>query len=447
MKSGIVAAYTAVTGSPPTPQTLALIYSHMCGEQGIPAGTKSFACDNFNFGNIHSGGGATVDYPKGGRLPPPSSSTPTGGSYFWTTDHKADGTPYGVYMQSFSDLPSGIQAHITMLLHQWPGTATAQTVEEYNQALLGASRGGTAPGGSYYELPSDEYAARLKAQYSALSASGGAPPLDPTITASDPSSTKPSDGAPIGAIMNNGDVCYGIGDNLDSTYGRNIRVDDQRLEITDKYIASIREDIEQFKLTPPLLLLVNPETFERSYEAAVDSSAKGRQGHIVHLWIEKPMSISSKGVTAGQYSIDASGQGGLTSLNRVQSLSYQNLLSLVMMYKNNGIIFDKFSRDSGSLGVPIIQMSVYIYYDNRLYIGSFDDFSVDDSADKPYNMEYSFRFNVRYETEVDSNSITDTAIIGQYASTSLTSVGSRQTQQTILTNNPATPPIAPIGTL
>ncbi len=189
-------------------------------------------------------------------------------------------------------------------------------------------------------------------------------------------------------------------------------MDDTRKKITDRYVESIRSDIETVRRTPPLLMMINPETFDRSYSPSVDASAKGRQGHIVHMWLEKPLSISCKGVTAGQYVFNSEGSGGLSNFNRIQSVSYQNLLSLIMMYKNNGTIYDGYSIGSGSLGVPVLQMSLYIYYDGKIYIGSFDDFSVEDSADKPYSLSYSYRFNVRYEIEVSTANVTDRAILG-----------------------------------
>ena len=448
LKNNIIAAYTQITGHPPTPQTTALIYAQMCLENGVNAGTKSFGCYNYNLGNFHAGGG-TTPYAKGEPLPPPNEKTPKGGSYFWTTDYDSKGQPYGCYMQSYGDLGSAVRGQVGQLLHNWPGTATAQTPEEFNSALVPPSRGGTAPGPGYYEAPVATYLAAIKSQVAAYNAGGQASgTADASVQAQDPEASKPEPpGPPIGAIMDNGDVTGADGNPLGQDYGHNIQVDLSRKALTDSYIASIREDISMLKLIPPLLLLVNPQSFERSYEQSVDSGPKGRQGHIVHLWMEKPLSISCKGVTAGQYIIDAEGQGGLAQTNRISSLSYQNLLSLVMTYKNNGVIFDKFSADSGSLGVPIVQMSIYIYYDGRIYIGSFDDFSVDDAADKPYNLDYSFKFNVRYEVEVDPNAVSDAAITGVYAGTSLTTVGSQLNEPPQQVNNPGVPPLPPAGTL
>lgn len=459
LRDSIARSFRSITGRDPTPLQLALMYSQFCLESGTYIGASTFSCSNFNLGNFHSGGGTTFYDPKDG-LPPPHPDAPKGGSYFWTTDTDSKGRPYGCYMQSFGSLDAATRSQVGQLIGRWPGTATATTVEEYNNALLPVSRGGTNPVSySYYEADPSVYLSGLNARvaaYGSSPAGRGTAATGTTVTATEApaasgSDSGPTSGSPNGNIMVNGDTTGATSDPLDYTYGRNLKVDGARKEITDAYISSIQADIALVRLTPPLLMLVNPESFERSYEQSVDSSPKGRQGHIVHLWIEKPMSISCKGRTAGQYAVGPDGSGGLTSLNRVQSLSYQNLMSLVMTYRNNGLVFDNFSQASGSLGVPVIQMSLYIYYDNRIYIGTFDDFSVDDSADKPYNMDYSFKFNVRYEVEVDSNSASDAAItsgfVGKYADVSLTPVGSQQNQPTVQTNLVANPPIPEAGTL
>jgi hypothetical protein len=148
------------------------------------------------------------------------------------------------------------------------------------------------------------------------------------------------------------------------------------------------------------MMLVNPSKFTRSYEQTVDP-VKVRRGYAVHVWNERPLSISCDGVTAAQYAFRADGEGGLTHFNRLYSASYKNLMSLVSFYRNNGHIYRGApNNDPYNMGVPTISMSVYIYYDEKIYVGSFDDFSVTDDAEKPYNMSYSFKFTVRYEVDL-----------------------------------------------
>jgi hypothetical protein len=189
-------------------------------------------------------------------------------------------------------------------------------------------------------------------------------------------------------------------DKLDGRWGRTVDPDGDRRKYTDKQVDALRAQIENIKKIPPLLLLINPSEFNRSYEHTTDSSVKTRHGHIVHMWIEKPFKISSSGVTAGQYVVDASGRGGLTTERRVHSLSYANLSSLVGIYKNNGRIFIGDEANPANRGVQLLAFTVFVYYDEHIYLGSFDDFGVIDSSDKPFNMSYSMKFNVRYDMAV-----------------------------------------------
>jgi len=195
-----------------------------------------------------------------------------------------------------------------------------------------------------------------------------------------------------------------------SITGRNISFSDKRSDVVDKQIKELWAQIDVANSTPSLLMLINPQEFTRNYEHQVDSP-KGRRGPIVQMWLEKPLSISGKGVTAAQYAfgptdpsskIDYPSQGGgLTSLHRVHSLSYTNLMSLVLTYRNNGHLFTQaVTGDSQNWGIPVISMSIFIYYDGHIYIGSFDDFSVTDDAEKPFNLSYSWKFTARYEFDV-----------------------------------------------
>ncbi len=42
-----------------------------------------------------------------------------------------------------------------------------------------------------------------------------------------------------------------------------------------------------------------------------------------------------------------------------------------------------------------------IYYDDYIYTGSFDSFSITESEDQPHTLEYSFDFVVRFEHRID----------------------------------------------
>jgi len=236
------------------------------------------------------------------------------------------------------------------------------------------------------------------AAYKAAIASG-AVPADGTAASKGPSIVS-------GGIMSNGVITdQETGDPLNAI-GRNVQAADQdRIDISNAQVNELRDQILKAKSVPSLVLLVNPSKFTRSYEQTVDT-VKVRRGYAVHIWNERPPSISCSGATAAQYAFRSDGEGGLTHFNRLHSASYKNLMSLVSMYRNNGHIFRGApNQDPYNMGVPTISMSVFIYYDDKIYIGSFDDFSVTDDGEKPYNMSYSFKFTVRYEIDLPGSGL------------------------------------------
>lgn len=421
LKSEIISNYTSRFGQPPTDATVSLMYAQFALESGFSASSQTVSCSNYNLGNYHAGGGiVTLDgKPTPGQPLPAPANLPQGGSYFLTYDNFGPSGPnanqyYSVYMQNFDSLHGAVSRQLGQLVTNWPGTATAQTPEDFNQALINP-----APGhGLYYTADPSIYLRGLQTQQQAYLAGGGSTGTAPNIigqpttsvTAATNSTPSTISGPPNGSVMDNGDVTGADEDPMQSTLGRNIAPssDSKRNTLTNAYLNSIIHDLNVIKAMPPLLMLINPESFERSYEHSSDTGTKGRAGQIVQVWLEKPMTISCKGVSAGQYTLSSDGSGGLSQINRIQSVSYENLLSLVLTYKNNGTLFDGYSQSS--LGVPVLAMSLFIYYDNHIYIGSFSDFVVDDEAEKPYNMSYNWKFNVRYDLSVEVGSITDSNI-------------------------------------
>jgi hypothetical protein len=122
------------------------------------------------------------------------------------------------------------------------------------------------------------------------------------------------------------------------------------------------------------------------------------------MWLEQPIKISGSGTTAVQYAFDLqSGGGGITNVNRVFSLSYQNLMSLSAFYRNNGWIYTGETYDASNVGVPTLACSIFIYYDGHIYIGSFDSFKIEEGVEAPFTMNYSFEFTARYDVPLMDN--------------------------------------------
>jgi GH24 family phage-related lysozyme (muramidase) len=179
----------------------------------------------------------------------------------------------------------------------------------------------------------------------------------------------------------------------------------QQAQITD-----LTNRINQMAATPPLRLLVNPRSFKNSLEKITADGNWGRNGPIIEHWGENLDKIEGSGKIAAFYAIDSAPPGldnagsasagpGITRMARNFSTSYQNFLSLYLLYKSNAGIWTQDYINPSTPQVTKVNLatlgSIYLYYDHILYIGSFDNFSITESDEAPYALEYSFSFTVR----------------------------------------------------
>lgn len=190
--------------------------------------------------------------------------------------------------------------------------------------------------------------------------------------------------------------------------------DQLRSELSDRFrmaqraeIAQTVKAVETLRNAPPLRLLVNPSSFKLSSEKIISDGNWTRNGPIVEHWGENQDKLEASGKVAAFFAIDAlsplpDAQGespGLTRGARQYSASYQNFLSLYMLYRNNANVYTS-GTDVGDSKVNFLNRlslvgSMYIYYDDTLYIGSFDNFNVTETDTAPYTLEYNFQFTVR----------------------------------------------------
>ena len=151
--------------------------------------------------------------------------------------------------------------------------------------------------------------------------------------------------------------------------------------------------------TPPLQLMVAPQSFRVSGEKIMGVGNYSRTGPVIEVWGDGQDKIEGSGKIAGFYAIDmTNGNGpGLNRTARAFSQSYQNLMSLYLLYRNNaGIYLGDFSQGNPDrFNYLSIVGSIYIYYDGVLYIGSFDSFNISEADATPFTLEYTFSFTVR----------------------------------------------------
>lgn len=159
----------------------------------------------------------------------------------------------------------------------------------------------------------------------------------------------------------------------------------------------LKGQIEAMRQLPPLVLYVNPTEFSVSYQHVIADGDRGRDFHIIEHWGLQQPTINASGQIGATYIDSTNGRGqktgGVTRALRRESAAYQHFMNLFQIYKNNAYIFNVHHRIS-MLG------SVKIFYDDAIYTGSFDSFSISEAEDKPYSLEYNFQFTVRFEERV-----------------------------------------------
>ena len=149
----------------------------------------------------------------------------------------------------------------------------------------------------------------------------------------------------------------------------------------DRFIAvDLASQLIEMMNTPPLVLLINPSTFVVNYEKIQQYTQRTRNGYVFQSWGENQPSISFTGMI-GAFVAGSLGQkvaGGVQFASKRDSASYQNLMNLLTLFRNNGSIYDNLS----GVSAPYFVGSVAIEYDQMVYVGNFNSFSWSYEAEK-----------------------------------------------------------------
>jgi hypothetical protein len=168
------------------------------------------------------------------------------------------------------------------------------------------------------------------------------------------------------------------------------------LKAQAEYVQAAQVALETMKAMPPLRMLINPTQFSVQAEKVISDGNQSRDGFIIEHWGDGQDKIEGSGVVSGFYSVDINDARapGLGRTARTWSASFQNFLSLWLLYRNNGGMWLPENKESIKTYLSVLG-SIYIYYDGVLYFGSFDSFDLTETDDKPHSLEYSFSFTVR----------------------------------------------------
>lgn len=138
-----------------------------------------------------------------------------------------------------------------------------------------------------------------------------------------------------------------------------------------------------------LVLHVNPSTMVLSYQKRIER-VRTRGGFVEFHWGDGAEEITFTAATGGfmrlYTGLSATTGSGSGAQSRRQTLAYQRFLNLLALFHNNGAVYD-------NNGQIVVQGYIKLTFDGGVHIGWFDgDFTVSETADRPYQFELSTRF-------------------------------------------------------
>ena len=176
--------------------------------------------------------------------------------------------------------------------------------------------------------------------------------------------------------------------------------------IADAMVAAdIGLQLNNILRTPPLVLLINPNTLAFAHNKIQQYTERTRYGYVFQAHGEEQPKISVSGVI-GAYlagarvqdryrAFEKSKRGSNSSVTGVQfaskrdSASYQNLMNLFSMYMSSGYIFDTVGKSATNHFVGALA----IRYDGWVYVGHIESFSYQYEESKPNGgMGFDFEF-------------------------------------------------------
>ena len=136
-------------------------------------------------------------------------------------------------------------------------------------------------------------------------------------------------------------------------------------------------------------MLVNPENVNHGKTNSVYSSYT-RNGYVTQLWGPNQDLLTGTGKSAA-FMVEGA---GLTNILRRQSIGFQNFMALLRAYRNNGyMMLDPMNlRTIVTTRVISLIHGIEITYDGQVFMGHFNNFTIDENAETPFTFNYNFEF-------------------------------------------------------
>lgn len=145
-----------------------------------------------------------------------------------------------------------------------------------------------------------------------------------------------------------------------------------------------------------MVLHVNPSSMSFQYQRVVERiQTKG--GWVEQHWGESPMSINFDMATGGFMRLytGLSNITGPTSAGgydaggtRRDTIAYDKFLDMLALFHNNGMVYD-------NAGKVVFAGCIRVLFDGDQFDGWFNNFSVTESAEKPYQFTMTASFTVK----------------------------------------------------
>lgn len=173
---------------------------------------------------------------------------------------------------------------------------------------------------------------------------------------------------------------------------------DQMFEsaITDFQVAEeMAIQLDTILKAPPITFYINPSSFAITYTKKHQFTERTRYGFIYQAWGEDQPKIS----ISGRIGSFVSGQGnsrvavptGHQFGSKLDSASFQQLMALLTLYKNNGYVYDLLGKSNAHHLVGCIA----IEYDGFTYFGHIESFEWGyEETNVSGGINYSFQFTV-----------------------------------------------------
>lgn len=129
---------------------------------------------------------------------------------------------------------------------------------------------------------------------------------------------------------------------------------------------------------------VNPSSISETHNKRIER-IQTRGGFVEQHWGDELSEISVEQSTGAFLNLYT----GLSSVLRQRTIAWDRYRDLYDLYRNNGSVYDPF-------GAIVLQGSIMLMYDRGVYVGTFRNFSVEETDDKPFTFKLSWTFKVEH---------------------------------------------------